>query len=171
MPLYSTQQYIRGLLDGLPVPQTAQILKAQITPPVLQSLNQPVALVWGSSMRVDRQSGPRGTPGHAGFKHLAWDIGVDLFYLTNPNANASDEVFPQLVDEVMATVWSSPITLFIDANGVPTQPSSAPPAPTQLYDVGEQFRLEYEPVHTPETQRMLLYSARLSFTVDELVQA
>lgn len=171
MPLYSVQQYVAGLLDGLRVPQTSQLLKAQITPPVLQNLNGPVAFVWGGHLRVDRQTGPRGPAGQAGFKNLDWEISVYVVYLTNPNAPNSDAVFPQLLDAIMAQVWSSPVNLFIDANGVPTGQTVNPPGPTQLWNVGENFRMEYEPVHTPQTQRMLYYTARLTFDVGEKVQA
>jgi hypothetical protein len=170
--LYSVQQYVRGLVDGLPVNATGQKLSAQITPPVFQKLDGPKAFVWGGRLRVDRQAGPRGkTPQQSGFKSLDWEITVDVVYLTNPTSPSSDEAFPQLLDTVMAAIWSSPVNLFIDQNGVPTGQTVNLPTATQLWNVGENFHMDYETVHTPQSQRMLYYSARLVFDVGEKVQA
>lgn len=171
MPLLSVQSYIRGVLDGLSVPGQTQPLKAQITPPVVQNLNGPTAFVWGGSVRGERQSGPRGAPGKAGFKHLAWDVDVWLVYLTNPNNPTVDSEFPAFVDAVMAQIWSTPTTLFIDARGTPAEPTSVPEGVTQILSVGEQFRLEYAPVHAVASQRMLYFDARLTLEIYEAVQA
>lgn len=170
VPLYSVQSYFANLINGIAVPSTSQTLIAQIRPPVLQNLNQPMAFVWGGALDVSRQTGPRGPAGQAGFKHLGWEISTWVVYLTNPNATTADTAFPQLLDAVMARVWSSPTTLLIDANGNPTTPQQTPGA-TQLLQVGEQFRLDYSPVHTPATDRMLYYSARFDWQVYEAVQA
>ena len=169
MPLASVQKYVQGILDGLAVPGGTQTLKAQVTPPVLQNLNGPVAFVWGGSMVASRQSGPRGTAGAAGFRRLMWDVDVWLVYLTNPNTAGADQVFPDLLDAVMAQLWSTTMPVFIDANGQPTEPSDTPGA-TQILSVGEDYRLEYSPIHTPATNRMLYYSARFSLQIYEAVQ-
>lgn len=172
MPLFSVQRYIAGLLDGLPVSATGQTMDAQIAPPVFQKLDRPKAFVWGAHLRVDRQAGPRGkTPQQSGFKSLDWEVSVWVHYLTNPNSPSSDEAFPQLLDTVMSAIWSSPVNLFIDANGVPTKQTVNPPGPTQLWNVGENFQMDYNDPHTPATQRMLYYTARLTFDVGEKVQA
>jgi hypothetical protein len=171
VPLYSCQLYVQGLLNNLPVPGvTGQNLLAQIRPPTIQNLNGPVAFVWGGMLQVDRQSGPRGPAGHAGFKHLGWEISTWIVYLTNPDAPTADTAFPQLLDAVMATMWSSPTTLLIDQNGVPTTQGSNPNV-TQLLGVGEDFRMDYSPLHTPATNRMLYYSARFDWVIYEAVQA
>lgn len=172
MPLYSVQQYIRGLLDDLPVNATGQTLSAQITPPVRQNLNGPKAFVWGGHLQVERQAGPRGkTPAQSGFKSLNWEISVWVHYLTNPNSPSSDEAFPQLLDTVMQAIWSSPVNLFIDQNGVPTGQTVNSPTASQLWNVGEGFRMDYDEVHTVQSQRMLYYTAHLLFEVGEKVQA
>lgn len=171
MPLFSVQRYVTGLLQGLPVESTGQTLDAQITPPVYGKLDGPKAFVWGGGLRVSRQTGPRGKPGQAGFKSLDWEISVWVHYLTNPTSPSSDEAFPQLLDTVMAAIWSSPVNLFIDANGVPTGQTVNPPGPTQLWNIGENFRMEYDAVHTADTRRMLYYTAHLTFDVGEKVQA
>lgn len=165
------QSYFANLINNLPVPTTGQTLAAQIRPPVLQNLKQPVAFVWGGALEVSRQTGPRGPAGKAGFKHLAWEISTWIVYLTNPNSQTADTAFPQLLDAVMVRVWSSPTTLLIDANGVPTAQQPVPGGATQLLQVGEQFRLDYSPLHTPATDRMLYYSARFDWQVYEAVQA
>lgn len=171
MPLLSVQKYIAGVFDGLRVPGQAQVLKAKITPPTTMNLDGPVAFVWGGSMRAERQSGPRGAPGKAGFKHLQWDVDVWLCYLANPNSPTLDSEFPAFVDAVMQQIWSSPTTLYIDAQGSPAQQTPVPEGLTQILSVGERFRLEYSPVHAVSSQRMLYFDARLTLEIYEAVQA
>lgn len=170
MPLASVQKHVQGILDGLPVPGGTQTLTAQVTPPVIQNLNGPVAFVWGGSMAASRQTGPRGTPGAAGFRRLMWDVDVWLVYLTNPNAAGADAVFPDLIDAVMAQLWATEMPVLIDVDGQPTTQSGASGA-TQILSIGEDYRLEYSPVHTPATQRMLYYTARFTLQVYEAVQS
>lgn len=171
MPLLSVQMYVQGVLNGLSVPGQAKALKAQITPPTTQKLEGPVAFVWGGSMRSERQAGPRGTPGHAGYKHLAWDVDVWLVYLTNPNSTTLDSQFPAFVDAVMAKVWSTPMPLFIDSQGAPAGQTAIAQGVTQILSIGENFRLEYSPVHAVASQRMLYFDARLTLSIYEAVQA
>ena len=163
MPLNSIQQLCQEILDGLPIPGSGTPLQAQITPPVIQNLNGPVAFVWGGSMSGKRTAGPRGKPEQSGYKELTWDVDVWLVLLTNPNSSLVDQQFPLVVDAVMAAFWATEMpTWAVDATtGLRTQVRS----------IGEQFRLEYSPVHTPQTQRMLYYDARLTLSVYEAVQA
>jgi hypothetical protein len=175
VPLLSVQRYIASVFDGLSVPGQTKPLTAKITPPVTMNLDGPVAFVWGGSMRAERQAGPRAQPGSdpstAGFKHLQWDVDVWLCYLTNPNRSTLDSEFPAFVDAVMAQIWSTPTTLFIDAQGVPSEQTPGPQGVTQILSVGERFRLEYAPVHAVSSQRMLYFDARLTLEIYEAVQA
>lgn len=163
MPLNSIQLYLQSILDGLPIPGSTTTLEAQITPPVTQDLDGPIAFVWGGSMRTVRQTGPRGNPGKAGFKHQQWDADVWLVYLTNPDDPELDQEFPLIVDAILAQLWSTPEPLFI------TDPTTG--LNTQLLSVGEEYRLEYAQVHTPATLRMLYYTAHLTVSLYEAVNA
>lgn len=171
MPLLSVQRYIAGVFDGMPVPGQTKALKARITPPGAQKLDGPLAFIWGGSMRAERQAGPRGEPGKAGFKHLAWDIDVWLSYLANPNSDTIDSQFPAFVDAVMERIWSTPTTLAIDAQGVRVTQTPSPEGVTQIVSVGERFRLEYAPAHAVATNRTLYFDARLTLEIYEAVQA
>jgi hypothetical protein len=172
VPLFSVQSYVQGLLNGLPVPGVpTQTLTAQIRPPVLQNLDQPMCFVWGGAMEASREAGPRGPSGAAGFKHLGWQISTWVVYLTNPTAATADTAFPQLLDAVMAKMWSTPSTVLIDASGNVTMQTPSPSGVTQLLSIGERFRLDYSPVHTPASDRMLYYSARFDWEIYEAVQA
>ena len=163
IPLNSVQQLCQQVLDGLPFPGSSTALKAQITPPMIQNLNGPVAFVWGGTLGVDRQTGPRGDPGKAGFKRLRWDVDVWLIMMTNPNNALIDQQFPLLLDAVMAAFWSTEMPRDI------TDPTTQ--LETQILSIGEDFRMVYSPVHAPQTQRMLYYEAHLSLSVYEAVQA
>lgn len=169
MPLASVQLYVQGLLDGLLIPGSTKPLKAQVTPPVIQKLSGPMAFVWGGSLVVTRQTGPRGAPGEAGFKKLLWDVDVWLVLLTNPNSSGADQQFPVLVDAVMAQLWTTAMPLFIDGQGLPANEGDA--GTSQILEVGEAFRVEYAAVHTPQTQRMLFYDAHLALQIYEAVNA
>lgn len=173
MPLMSTQYYLQGLLNGLVVPGVGKPLVAYVTPPIVDKLSGPKAYVWGGTLAVSRQSGNRGPAGAAGFKKLMWDADVWLIYLTNPNDASVDTEFPQVVDAVMAQLWSTRIPLWITALGVPIPPpvTDPPAGASQVLEIGEEFRMEYSPVHTPASNRMLFYSARLSLQIYEAVQA
>jgi hypothetical protein len=171
VPLYAVGQYVAGVLQGIQVPGTNQTLTAQVTPPAVQTLNGPMAFVWGGQADVSRRAGPRGGPGAAGFKKLAWDVWVWVDYLTNANADTADTAFPQLLDAIMATVWAVPATITIDASGNVITPPSSNPNVSQLLNVGEQFRLDYATPRTPQTLKMLYYQARFTLQVDEEVQA
>jgi hypothetical protein len=169
VPLASVQLYVQGLLDGLLIPGSTTPLTAQVTPPVIQNLNGPVAFVWGGSLVASRQTGPRGAPGAAGFKKLMWDVDVWLVLLTNPNSAGADQQFPVLVDAVLAQLWSTTMPLFIDGQGLPA--TEGVEGTSEILSIGENFRMEYSPVHTPQTQRMLYYDAHLSLGIYEAVNS
>lgn len=173
MPLTSIQFYLKGLLDELSIPGMTQPLTAYVTPPIVDKLQGAKAYVWGGTLAVSRQSGNRGPAGAAGFKKLMWDADVWLIYLTNPNDASVDTEFPQVVDAVMTKLWSTGMPLWITSLGVPIPPpvTDPPAGASQVIEIGEVFRMEYSPVHTPASNRMLFYSARLSLQIYEAVQA
>jgi hypothetical protein len=139
VPLNSVQALCKAVLDGLPFPGSTKALKA------------------------DRQTGPRGKPGQAGYKRLRWDVDVWLVMLTNPNNSMVDQQFPLLLDAVMAAFWSTEMPTWItdETTGLATQ----------VLSIGEDYRMEYAPVHAPQTQRMLFYDAHLRLSIYEAVQA
>ncbi|MER6350669.1 hypothetical protein ABT186_02135 [Streptomyces sp. NPDC001634] len=160
MPLNSTQLFVQGLLDGLPIPGSTQTLEAYITPPTVDELDNPKAYVWGGRLRGTRQSMPRGQ----GFKRLNWNVDVWLTYETNPDGPSVDQEFPLIVDAVMNKVWTTPMNdTFI------TDPTTG--VKSQILAIGEDFDFEYPPERVPATLRMLYYTARLGLNVYEAVQA
>lgn len=172
MPLLSVQRYVQGILNGLPVPGQTALLAAQITPPPLQPINGPMAFIWGATMRAARHAGPRITgndPSTAGFKKLAWELDVWLSYLANPKSTTIDSEFPALVDSVMRALWQTPMTGFIDPQGVPC-PRETDGA-TQIISIGENMRLEYATPKAVQTGRTLYFSAQMVVDVWEDVQS
>ena len=159
MPLLSVQNYVKDLLDGLPIPGFTQALEAYVTPPTVEDIDSPKAYVWGGRCRGTRQTMPRGP----GFKHLQWMIDIYLVYETNPDSPTVDEEFPAIVDAVLNKLWTTTTPLFI------TDPLTG--RQSQLLNVGEEWEFEYPPERTPATLRMLYYSARIGMELYEAVQA
>lgn len=158
-PLNSVQLYLQNQLDGLTIPGMTTPLQAYITPPTVEDLDSPKAYVWGSRLRIQRQTMPRG----AGFKHLAWMMDIYLVYETNPDSPTLDTEFPLIVDAVMNKLWTTQTPLLI------TDPVTG--VVSQLLNVGENFEFEYPPERTPATLRMLYYTARIGMELYEAVQA
>ena len=169
MPLTSTQLYVKNILDGLLVPGATAPLQAWVTPPVLEDLDGPVAIVQGARLRVNRQTAPR----RAGFKRLAWTVDVYLAYETTPDSETVDLEFPQIIDAVMGALWKVSIPTFIDplGNVLGTAPDVLPDGSSQIWNTGEDLELEYPPERVPATLRMLYYAARLGVDIEEVVQA
>lgn len=173
--LTGVQLYVKNIIDGLVVTDGIPALEAHVTPPTLQDLDGPMAFVWGGRMTGKRQTTPRILSGHtiadgtSGFKHLAWVVDVYIVYETNPNIDSNDTDFPQIVDAVLAAYFTTQMPIFIDGTGnTYTEPAAGL---TQILGIGENFELDYAPLHTPATLRMLYYSAKLSMEVYEAVQA
>jgi hypothetical protein len=173
--LTGVQLYVKNIIDGLVVTDGIPALTAYVTPPTLEDLDGPRAYVWGARLRGKRQTAPRIRAGHtivdgtSGFKHLAWTVDVYLVYLSNPDAPGNDTDFPQIIDAVLASYFTTQMPIFIDGLG---NTFTAPAAGlTQILGIGEDFELEYSALHTPATLRMLYYSARLALDIYEAVQA
>ena len=165
MPLTSLQLYVHSILDGLVLP-TSPPVKAYITPPVIDKLEGPRVYVWGGRLHGNRQTAPR----RAAFKRLAWVVDVYVSYLTTADAGLRDQVFPQIVDGIMAATWQVEMPLMIDPNGVRVDPVNAPPNSTQITSIGEDFELEYPPERNAANLRSLYYTCRLGLNIEELVQ-
>lgn len=165
MPLASVQLYVKNLIDGIPVLGAGVNIEAFVTPPVLDNLDGPKAYIQGGRVRVGRQTMPR----IKGFKHLAWVVDVYLSYLTNPDSTTVDQEFAQIIDTVMADLWTTTIPVLIDQNGVVCEQGT--PNCSQILNTGENLELEYPPERVPASLRMLYYTARLGVDVYEAVQA
>jgi hypothetical protein len=173
--LTGVQLYVANIINGLVVTDGIPALETYVTPPVLEDLDGPRAYVWGGRMSGSRQTAPRILAGHtiadgtSGFKHLAWVVDVYIVYESNPNIGSNDTDFPQIVDAVLAAYFTTQMPIFIDGLGnTYTEPANGL---TQILGIGEKFELDYAPLHTPATLRMLYYSAKLSMEVYEAVQA
>jgi hypothetical protein len=162
VPLNSVQQYVKGLLNGMTIPgptgMPSTTLTAWVTPPVYENLNGPRAHVWGGRKRVTRQTAPRGP----GFRHYAWTIDIYLVHLANPNDTGVDQAFPLLVDAVEAQLGSTPMGAFI------TDPTTG--VKSQVLEIGEDWETDVSPIHTPASNRMLYYTARIGMDIYEAVQ-
>ena len=168
MPLSSVQPYLKGLLDGMPVPSPSggsQTLTAWVTPPTVEDLDGPRAYVWGGRQHGRRQTMPRAKPNEpetGGFRRIDHTIDIYLVYLANPDDVELDQEFPLLIDAVLAQLWNAVMpTKIADATtGVVSQ----------VLELGEDWEIEYPPVHAPATQRMVYYSCRIAMDVQEAVQ-
>lgn len=168
MPLNSVQQYVANALNGLALPLSPTgPLEAYITPPTIEDLDRPKAYVWGGRMRGRRQTAPRTTTTvnglNSGYKRLDWTVDVYLAYETNPDSPTLDQEFPTIVDAVMQRLWTLPMTTVI------TDPTTG--VQSEIISIGEEWNFEMHPERTPNTLRMLYYSARIGFDVYEAVQA
>lgn len=154
------QQFAFGLLNGLVVPwDGVPAITAYITPPAPGAFNGPIALVAGARMQASRESMPRG----AGFKNLVWTVEVYLHYQSVPTAANLDQVFPLIVDAVMAKMWTTTMPTPIE------DPTTG--AKSAVMSVGERFTVDYPPVRTANKSQTYVYVARIQFEVKELLQA
>jgi hypothetical protein len=158
--LSSVQSYVKGIIDGLVVPTFDQPLQAWITEPVLEDLDSPKAYVWGARMQGGRQTAPRGPA----FKRLPWEMDITLGWMDTPDDALAREPFPLVVDAVLWALWTTTMPKMI------TDPVTT--RETQIQAIAEDFALDYAPVAlTDEGEGMILYAAKLTISVLEVVQA
>lgn len=168
MPLNSVQIYVANLLNNLEVPLLGiPAVEAYITPPVFEDIDRPKAYVWGGRARGRRQTMPRNVSGSlvdgkSGFKHVDWHVDIYLVYETTPDASELDMEFPSIVDAVMTKLWTTPLNVFI------TDPVTK--VVSQVTSIGEEWDYEMMPERTPNTMRMIYYSARITALVTEVIQ-
>lgn len=168
MPLNSVQQYVAGLLNNIEIPlQDIPPVEAFITPPVYEDLDRPKVYVWGGRARGHRQTMPRNisgqlVDGRSGFKEINWTIDIYFAYETVPNTETVDSEFPVIVDAVMTRLWTTPLNVFITDNNTGVV--------SEITSIGEEWDFEMLPERTPNTMRMLFYTARISASVTEILQ-
>jgi hypothetical protein len=160
VPLGSVQSYCLGLLQGLVIPwDSVPPVTAYITPPAPGPFNGPIALIAGARMQASRETMPRGM----GFKNLVWTVEVYLHYQSVPTAPNLDQIFPLIVDAVMAKMWTTTMPVPIE------DPTTG--AKSSVMSVGERFTVDYPPVRTANKSQTYVYVARIQFEVKELLQA
>jgi hypothetical protein len=167
--LYSIQEYVRSLIDGLtfPLAPTVPALTAWVTPPTVEKATGPRAYVWGGRVRGGRQTAPRGP----GMKRRPWTVDVYLIYLDTPDDARTNEPFPRIIDAVIDVFETTVMPLWIDQNGVPVGPNAGSTSDTQIQAIGESYDLDYPPERLPHSLRMVWYSARIGLDVLEVKQA
>lgn len=166
--LASVQNYVRGIIDGLPVPvDGVPPLTAWETPPALEQADGPRAHVIGGSLPISRQTAPRGP----GFKRFAWTVDVYLVYLTTPDDGLNCEPMPKIIDAVLWAFMTTLMPVFIDVNGNPMGQNAVNKTDTQIQSIGESMRLQYPPEKMVGPMQMLWYTSLLQVDVLEVVQA
>ena len=164
--LGSIQQYVRGLLDGAPLPgEVPGPLTAWVTPPVWERIPEPRAYVWGGRLRTTRQAGPRG----AARKTFAWTVDIYVNWLTTPDNALAAEPFPFVVDTVIGVLSAAAMPVFIDTSGNVVGVNATSPSDTQILSIGEEMELDYPPERSVDKQRTIWYGARLAASVTEVV--
>ncbi len=173
MPIASTCSYIRGLLSGLAMPGSLPAMAAHITPPDPNvEASVPAAYVWPADFEESRDpkmagSIPRNTgPGTvAGNKLIEHQIEIFVVYFMANDDPDADNLFPGIVDAVMAELRTSPE----QAGGVPvTDPWTG--VKTALFSVGEVMRGRIV-VSATANQAYNRYDALLTCPVNELITA
>jgi len=168
LPLNSVQQYVAGLLNNLEVPLAGiPAIECYITPPAYEDLDRPKTYVWGGRARGHRQTMPRNisgqlVDGRSGFKEINWTVDIYFAYETVPNTTTTDSEFPIIVDAVMTKLWTTPLNTFIT--------DSITGVVSEITSIGEEWDFEMLPERTPNTLRMLFYTARISASITEMVQ-
>jgi hypothetical protein len=170
MPIASTLAVIKGLLAGLPMPGGLPSMAAYITPPDPNTETQiPTSYVWPTDGEEDRDgskagSVPRntgvGTP--SGFKNIDHNIDVYVVWFASNDEPDIDNLFPGVVDAVMAAFRFSvdPAT----ATDPYTETAST------LIDIGEKmsYRLTLRSLVEQAFNR---YDALVGLSVLEVIQA
>lgn len=176
MPLQATLTYIKGLLDGLPMPGGAPSLVAFITPPAVDENpdGTPRAYVWPSSWEESRNPERGGTVNRAlampqygqsansGTKPIDHSIHVWIIWdQANDDPNA-DNWFPSMIDAIswQLRVSTDPAVVYDEATGLASQ----------LIDVGEQISGQIT-VRALDAERYYRYDCLLILPVMELIQS
>jgi hypothetical protein len=111
-------------------------------------------------MQGGRQTAPRGPA----FKRLPWEMDITLGWMDTPDDALAREPFPLVVDAVLWALWTTTMPKMI------TDPVTT--RETQIQAIAEDFALDYAPVAlTDEGEGMILYAAKLTISVLEVVQA
>ena len=167
MGLYSVARYVKGLIDGTPMPSGVPgPLVAYITPPVSEKLSAPRAYIWPGRAQVARQTAPRGQ----GFRKRTWPIDIYVNYMDTPDDALANEPFLQVVDAVTGVFEATVMPLFIDSLGNPVGPNATSATDTQILSIGEDWALDYPPERTVMNLRQLWFSTGIKLQVEEAKQ-
>lgn len=141
MPIASATSYIKNLLDGLVMPGSPATpnLVAYVTPPDPNVEAQyPTLYVWPTDMDESRDSNKGGTVpralttgGPSGFKPLEHSIDLYLVWFQQDDDSDADNLFPGMVDAIMAALRVSADPVVVTDPYTGTQ--------SQLIDVGENM--------------------------------
>lgn len=167
MPIAAALAYVQGLLDNLPMPDTAPAMAAYVVPPDPNVETQiPTAYVWPSAGResrdpknagsMPRNSGP-GAP--SGFKAIVHSVDIWIVWM----AANDDPLFPGIVDAAMQALrTSSPNPAIV------TDPYTG--LETLVADVGEtqDYKIAVSALADEAFSR---YDALLTLPVTEVLQA
>lgn len=102
---------------------------------------------------------PRGP----GFQQFTWPINIYLTLLTSTQIDSLDIVMPAFVDAVLWTLLTAEMPIFI------TDPVTE--RESQLWQIGEDGKIDNPPARNSLDMRMLQYGSGISVTVKEIVQA
>ncbi len=173
MPITSCQQYIKGLLDGLPMPGGAPPLAAYVTPPDPNVESEiPTAYIWPSDGDESRNTNMAGTmprntgPGtFSGDKTINHRLTVWFVWFQADDDSDADTLFPGMVDAIMyALRFAVP-----DPEEYLTDPWTG--GLSQLADTGENMRYRIDPPHSTKSQRYLMYVAEIDLPLIEVISA
>jgi hypothetical protein len=165
--LNSVQQYVRGLLDQLPLPLNLGRLAAFIDPPNPGDGTQPAVYVWGSTQQEFRQTMPRARPGNlasGGFKKVEHAIDLWLIWFGDAEDPRASSMFPLVIDSINKQLRNT----LMPVQGV-TDPDTGDVS--TILSIGEKIDSDYAPVHSLEDERWLVYNAHIICHVTELLQA
>lgn len=157
--LNSVCQHVRGLLDGLVIPNQTLALEAMVQPPPVEIPSGPKAYIWGAQGSWKRQTMPRG----AGFQEFLWPLEIWLSLFTSNQVAYLDQLQNLFIDTVLLTLITAEMPIFI------TDPTTG--KQTQLWQIAEAGKIQNPPGRTSGDMRMLLYGSGIAVTVKEVIQA
>ena len=155
MSVNSVQAHVKNLLSGVTVPNYKQPLSVYITPPNPGKLPGPAAYVWVTNGENSRQTAPRG----AGFRKMRWTVSIWLMAPGIATDADADIKFAGFIDAIVEALVTDTMPI-IEVDAVTG-------LAYQLLSIGESFSVEQAPVRALSDQRLLLYEALISLTVEE----
>ncbi|HEY0719545.1 MAG TPA: hypothetical protein VGD68_18160 [Streptosporangiaceae bacterium] len=171
MPIAACQEYVKNLLNDLPMPGSYPNLACYITAPDPNvEAEIPTAYVWptnGAEKRDPRNAGtmPRNTgPGTpSGFKTISHSIGIWVVWFGADDDQDADNAFPGMVDAIMFALRTA-----APDPAIVTDPYTG--EETMLADTGEEMTYQTN-VSAIEDQRWNRYDALIKLPITEVIQA
>lgn len=170
MPIASALAYVKGLLDGLPMPAGLPPMAAYIDAPDPNVESEiPTAYIWptngeesrdGPAGTMPRNTGP-GTP--SGDKTITHTVDAWIVYFGTDTDEDADSLFPGVVDAVMAALRTA----------FPNPQEAVDPYTgdvTLLADTGEKMHYLID-VRATADQRQDAFYARVTLTLTEVITA